>query len=925
MRKWFVFLFLLLCFSESLAISITTYLLEPLSYTNGALVHEISSMRLSSSSVYLGWLTQSQWVRIEIEELPTNQSWVLSTGFRWISIHKVFLFDENGIPISFVSSSPFYLFLPSGRSSLTLDMEIQGLPLVIAPRLVLAEKFFFRRSFLSTYVGIVCGAFFLLLIWYLFLGIRMGFYQRVWKAINFGMLGIISFFLMFPPVPSLGWLLTFVGIFGISWTFYQLVAHPEIRRPDMFVLYGLFGLLLVSMMVTVWKMPFVSFLFFGIAFHLHLILLVFYHSAYRAALSRKHMLPGHFSLAAITLVFFWEMMGVWTPFSPFSPWVFSLAMLLYLIFEAWDLFRVVYLDNSLYQFYRNTNRLLKSHLAQSNRKLQDTVHILQKESTRKAQLARLYEVEEKKYRDLVENLSDWIWEMDSRFIITYTSPRIESLLGISPQEALSHHLDHIFGKDNVLSLKQVLQRTGEKVAGHTVSLSTPQGALLLEVAATPLVREGKRVGYRCIGRDVTQLIAMRTDIFFYKQNLALLFEKSPMAIAFLDISTLQIVQWNRKFEEYFCLQKPHLDAFIEKIADSYAKDIYFTLKSFLSQTERDLAFLYLPFDFQGIISWEVMQLYKVEKDNMPFLVLSLYPPEMKFFDWQWKWLDDCPIPALIVDKYGKIIHQNPASQKENFEPKLPHLLPEKVMVINENHCRFVVIPHPPFLAFVFEWRETFTKNDYLKQMMHAVPVPWLITDGDLNVIEWHERVFECFRFQFPHPSFLSQMLRESGVARFLSSFSSNTLQKTTLYLHNRQGEVFEKDVYFFFFQSFFMFFFFDKDSAHLEEEWLNIFSQQVTSFYQVIRDLYNELQNRELFPPLSGLSAENISFPELQFLTETERKIFDLVILGKSNAEIAHLQGIVEETVKGHIKRIFKKLGVQKRYQLIQRYHGKGL
>lgn len=43
---------------------------------------------------------------------------------------------------------------------------------------------------------------------------------------------------------------------------------------------------------------------------------------------------------------------------------------------------------------------------------------------------------EEKFRALVEMTSDWIWEVDVSGIYTYTSPRVEALLGFKPEEVL---------------------------------------------------------------------------------------------------------------------------------------------------------------------------------------------------------------------------------------------------------------------------------------------------------------------------------------------------------------------------------------------------------------------------------------------------------------------------------------------------------
>jgi two-component system LytT family response regulator len=62
---------------------------------------------------------------------------------------------------------------------------------------------------------------------------------------------------------------------------------------------------------------------------------------------------------------------------------------------------------------------------------------------------------------------------------------------------------------------------------------------------------------------------------------------------------------------------------------------------------------------------------------------------------------------------------------------------------------------------------------------------------------------------------------------------------------------------------------------------------------------------------------EELSFREI--LTEQETKVLRLISEGLSNKEIALLLYITGETVKFHIKNVYKKLGVNNRVQALQR------
>jgi len=59
-------------------------------------------------------------------------------------------------------------------------------------------------------------------------------------------------------------------------------------------------------------------------------------------------------------------------------------------------------------------------------------------------------------------------------------------------------------------------------------------------------------------------------------------------------------------------------------------------------------------------------------------------------------------------------------------------------------------------------------------------------------------------------------------------------------------------------------------------------------------------------------------------LTGREREVMKWVVLGQRNKEIARQLGISEETVKTHLRNIFRKLQITRRSQLIlQRYRGR--
>ena len=63
----------------------------------------------------------------------------------------------------------------------------------------------------------------------------------------------------------------------------------------------------------------------------------------------------------------------------------------------------------------------------------------------------------------------------------------------------------------------------------------------------------------------------------------------------------------------------------------------------------------------------------------------------------------------------------------------------------------------------------------------------------------------------------------------------------------------------------------------------------------------------------------------LTTLTERERNVFDLVVTGHSNPEIARQLSVADVTVKTHVGHILSKLGVRDRVHLVIWAHRQGL
>ena len=115
---------------------------------------------------------------------------------------------------------------------------------------------------------------------------------------------------------------------------------------------------------------------------------------------------------------------------------------------------------------------------------------------------------EERYRNLVENSSDWIWEVDQNGIYTYCSPKCIDLLGYQAEELIGKtpfdlmsaeeaQRVGVFFQDIVLAKRAFnhLENTNLHKDGHQV---------IMETSGMPFFDEqGELLGYRGIDRDIT--------------------------------------------------------------------------------------------------------------------------------------------------------------------------------------------------------------------------------------------------------------------------------------------------------------------------------------------------------------------------------------------------------------------------------------
>jgi len=116
---------------------------------------------------------------------------------------------------------------------------------------------------------------------------------------------------------------------------------------------------------------------------------------------------------------------------------------------------------------------------------------------------------EARFRDISENVAEWVWEMDHEGKLTYSSPVVEQLLGYKPEEVLGQHfLDFILPderqefKDKALAIFVTQQPFRDFI---NPNLHKNGELVWFSSSGVPMLDEqGNLLGYRGANIDITE-------------------------------------------------------------------------------------------------------------------------------------------------------------------------------------------------------------------------------------------------------------------------------------------------------------------------------------------------------------------------------------------------------------------------------------
>jgi len=176
----------------------------------------------------------------------------------------------------------------------------------------------------------------------------------------------------------------------------------------------------------------------------------------------------------------------------------------------------------------------------------DRIAIFARDTTdqKKAEIAT--QESEKKYRFLVDNVKDVIWQATPDLVFTYVSPVAEALIGFPPAELVGRSLFSLLTESSCRYVRERLrERKDEYIHGsrefsgifETEMIKKDGSASWFEVSANPIFDpDGNIAGFQGISRDITDRKQAEEKLVESEEKFRTMVEASPDIIWEIDPS-----------------------------------------------------------------------------------------------------------------------------------------------------------------------------------------------------------------------------------------------------------------------------------------------------------------------------------------------------------------------------------------------------
>ncbi|MBU0469799.1 MAG: PAS domain S-box protein [Candidatus Omnitrophica bacterium] len=167
---------------------------------------------------------------------------------------------------------------------------------------------------------------------------------------------------------------------------------------------------------------------------------------------------------------------------------------------------------------------------------------------------------EKRFREIIESSSDWIWEVDSNGVYTYVSPMVKDILGYDPYEVMGktsfdfmtdEEAERVFDVfDNIIKKK------GNMESVESTCIHKNGQEVVLETNGVPILdNEGHLRGYRGVDRDITKRKKAENELRDSEEKFHKTFYTGSAAMIISELDTGEIIDVNGMFLESMRFEK----------------------------------------------------------------------------------------------------------------------------------------------------------------------------------------------------------------------------------------------------------------------------------------------------------------------------------------------------------------------------------
>jgi len=161
---------------------------------------------------------------------------------------------------------------------------------------------------------------------------------------------------------------------------------------------------------------------------------------------------------------------------------------------------------------------------------------------------------EERYRTILEDMEDAYFEVDLGGHFTFVNNSVCRDLGYSREELIGMSYKDFTAKDNIESVFQVFNevyRTGVPNKGFPWKTVRKDGVCGFAETSVSTLRNdnGEIIGFRGVGRDVTERKRAEDKLRQSEENYKTLFNSSVVGMYVLDVKTMKVVMGNRAAAE----------------------------------------------------------------------------------------------------------------------------------------------------------------------------------------------------------------------------------------------------------------------------------------------------------------------------------------------------------------------------------------